>query len=64
MLTIRGSDESSCQEWHVGEPFPTPKGRIVKIVADGHELQYLMGVLKAHESRAYAFAVRGEKLCK
>jgi hypothetical protein len=64
MLTIKDNDHNKYITWHVGDPFPKVRGPVVTFQADGHELYYFLEVLRAHEDRAYAIAVKGESVIK
>jgi len=45
MLVIKGRDDR-WHQWHVGGgDIPHPKGPVITIQADGHELQWLMNAI-------------------
>lgn len=55
-------DGKNSWDWHVGEPLPEPRGPVVKIQADGHELDFLWAMMKLGEPLAYGVAVKGDRL--
>lgn len=46
MLFIDGNQHSDPIEWHVGEPLPEIKGRVVLFQADGDELEFIKRALE------------------
>jgi len=46
MLYIK-DDEVGNTEWHVGDPVPEIKSRVVTFQADGHELELILSALAA-----------------
>lgn len=47
MMFIEDGDKRRI--WHVGEPFPELKGKVVKIQVDGDELEALLSAMKKKE---------------